>query len=181
MLVGHERRQARRETTLFRSLSSRRAWIIGLCAPVLGVAVIGLMPFAAPAPIPQASPTSPAPASITQSPWLWQRTERGDGSTLVAPDPSKYTVSFGPDGRFAVQADCNRARGTYAISGSWLTFEPAPITLIACPPTSRGSQDMVFYRDLHDTATYVFEGEQLVLYLKVDGGHMVFGPRPPSH
>jgi len=171
MLVGHERRQARRETTLFRSLSSRRAWIIGLCALALGVAGIGLMPYAAPA---QSSPTSPspAPAGITQSPWLWQRTERGDGSTIVASDPSKYTVSFGPDGRFAVQADCNRARGTYAIGGSRLTFEPAPITLIACPPTSRGSQDM---------AAYVFEGEQLVLYLKVDGGHMVFGPRPPSH
>ena len=50
------------------------------------------------------------------------------------------------------------------------------MTRAACPP---GSQDTVFLRDLGQVATYVFDGENLVLNLKVDSGNMVFSPRPP--
>ena len=33
---------------------------------------------------------------------------------------------------------------------------------------------MAFYEDLQDTVAYAVAGEQLILYLKLDGGQMVF-------
>ena len=47
----------------------------------------------------------------------------------------------------------------------------------ACPP---GSQDSVFLRDLRRVATYVRDGENLVLNLQIDSGNMVFSPQPAA-
>ena len=114
---------------------------------------------------------------ITQGVWLWQRSEMSDDSVVTVPDPSKYSVTFTSDGRLMVQADCNRAVGTYTREGAQLTMRLGPTTLAACPPDSLSPQ---FLRDLGDVVTFVFDGEQLVLNLKVDSGNMIFSGQPPA-
>ena len=118
---------------------------------------------------------TPAPV-LTQGVWLWQRTAYANDQTVVCADPSKYTLTFLANGTYGVQADCNQGSGAYTVAGSQLTLEPGPMTRAACPPDS---QDTVFLRDLGQVATYVFDGENLVLNLRVDSGNMVFSPRPP--
>ena len=50
------------------------------------------------------------------------------------------------------------------------------MSLVACP---HGSLDTVFLRDLTQVVTYAFDGEQLVLNMRLDSGNMVFSPLPP--
>ena len=119
-----------------------------------------------------------APSRLTQGAWHWQRTERGDGTTVLSSNPSKFTITFGADGRFNLKTDCNGAAGRYTVSGSQLTFEKAPMTAMGCPQLPQPSQEWVFHGAVGDTASYAFDGEQLVLYLKQDGGHIVLTPRP---
>ena len=173
-------RSGGRETTVLRSEDWHLAGRYGVGAAIIGAGALTLGLFATPDRVhgwsPAAAATAPGgvtPAAnqITQSLWRWQRTERSDGSMVVASDPSRYTVSLGADGRFAVRADCNGARGGYIVGDARITFEPAPITTIGCPGRS---QDMAFYEDLKDSVAYAVAGEQLILYLKLDGGQMVF-------
>jgi len=118
-----------------------------------------------------ATPTT----SLTQGAWLWQRTAYADGTTVVCANPATYTLTFSDSGTYSLQADCNQGSGTYTVAGSQLTLQPGPMTRAACPP---GSQDTVFLRDLGQAVTYVFEGEHLVLSLRLDSGNMVFSPQP---
>lgn len=184
---------------MFRSLNFALTWatIFGALAvvvvgfalvPFIGIAALSAFAAAetsisvnqappAPAQVPRPAPSAPSAsgASITQGTWLWQRTEYSNDTMLAAPDPSTYTISFQADGRLALQVDCNRGTGTYSLNGPQLTIEPGATTLIACGP---GTQDRAFLQDLRNVGTYVFDGEQLVLNLKVDGGNMIFNPRP---
>jgi heat shock protein HslJ len=148
-------------------------------APLLASAALLLTCVAANAQVPVQIPPPVAPTSsvsITQSPWAWQRTEYGDGSTVAPSNPNNYTVTFRTDGRAVFLADCNTGSASYTIDGASLTFGPAAVSLVACPP---GSLDTVFLRDLSQVATFVFDGDQLVLNLRLDSGNMVFSPLPP--
>ena len=49
---------------------------------------------------------------------------------------------------------------------------------MACPNVPQPAQEWIFYGAVSETATYAFDGEQLVLYLKQDGGYIVLTPRP---
>jgi heat shock protein HslJ len=157
-------------------------------APLLASAALLVSAAAAlaqvPVQIPPAAPATSVPAPMTpaatpiQGTWAWQRTEYGDGSTVEAEDPSKYTVTFRPDGRAVIVADCNTGSAGYSVDGASLTLQPAAVSLVGCPP---GSQDTVFLRDLSRVATFVFNGDQLVLNLRFDSGNMIFSPvAPPS-
>ena len=136
------------------------------------------LPPSSGAPTPLQPPVPAAPAastpSLTQGVWLWTRTEYSDDTVLQSPNPNAYTIAFMDDGRVSIQADCNSGSGAYTTSDSSLTIGPAAITLAACPP---GSQDSVFLRDLMQVVTYVFDGPQLVLNLKLDTGNMIFSPQ----
>jgi heat shock protein HslJ len=135
----------------------------------------------APAQVPRAptegASTGQAAPGLTQGLWRWLRTEYSDDSVVTAADPSRYTIALQSDGRLSVQADCNRGSGRYTLDGAALTLDPGAMTLAACPP---GTQDFVFLRDLRNVATYVFDGEHLVLNLRLDGGNMVFEAQPPA-
>lgn len=100
-----------------------------------------------------------------------------DDTVVTASDPGTYTITLLGDGRVLIQADCNRAMGTYTLSGAQLTIQVGPTTLAACPP---GSQGTVFLRTLNEVATFVLRGEELTLSLKVDSGNMVFAARPAA-
>jgi heat shock protein HslJ len=118
----------------------------------------------------------PAAGTLTQSTWLWQRTDYASSPTIVCSDPARYTLTFLASGRYDLQVDCNHGSGTYTVAGQQLTLQPGPMTLAACPP---GSQDTVFLPDPWQVASYAFDGENLVLKLQMDSGAMVFSPQPP--
>ena len=159
---------------LSRSVSNALAWINGPAGLVSRPNAGPLFPWEAQ---PGEAATPRSGADITLGLWRWQRTERRDGTTVAAPDPGRYTVAFQPDGRLAIQADCNRAAGSYSRREQALTLQLGPTTLVGCPP---GSQGTTFLRDLGAVASYVVDGTTLTLNLRMDGGTMIFAPQPAA-
>jgi heat shock protein HslJ len=102
--------------------------------------------------------------------WEWVGLQGVDDVDLEIADPSKYTLTFTVDG-VQVQADCNRATGSYDLDGSNLTFGPMAMTQRACLGESLGSR---FAALLDGVGSYGFEGDQLVLSLPASGGTMAF-------
>jgi heat shock protein HslJ len=170
----------------------RRCSLVGsallLATLVLPQAVFAAQPGFAQVPVqlPPARPETSTPAQptvsadevrLTQSVWLWTRTEYGDGSVLQSPDPNNYTVAFMQDGRVAIRADCNTGSVPFTVDGAELTIQPGIMTLAACQPGSQGS---MFVRDLMQVATFVFDGPQLVLNMRLSSGNMIFVPQSAS-
>jgi heat shock protein HslJ len=112
-----------------------------------------------------------AAPSLTGVVWQWAEFQSSD-ETLVKPEnPASYTLEFLPDGKLSIQADCNRAMGTYTADGSQLTLEVTGMTKAACPPGSLSDQ---FLRYLNDVVSHVFQEGNLYLALKYDSGIMKF-------
>jgi heat shock protein HslJ len=124
-----------------------------------------------------ASPAAGSAALITGGVWQWLRSEYSDDTTVVAANPSSYTLALLQGGRLSIQADCNRATGSYTLEGSRLTLQLGPTTLAFCGPDSQAD---TYLRDLSNVVTYVFDGSQLVLNMKLDTGNMVFSPLPAA-
>jgi heat shock protein HslJ len=103
--------------------------------------------------------------------WTWQGTQMNDGATFAPDDPSRYTLELLPDGRVAVQVDCNRGTGSYTLDGNRLTIGPLAMTRAACPAGSLGD---TFARQLGAVASYALRGPDLYLELAVDSGAMRF-------
>src|SRR5262245_31855261 len=94
----------------------------------------GTGPAPAPAQIPTSGGMSPSAGTLPPGVWQWQQTTQADGTVVTSQNPSRYTISFLPDGRFAIQVDCNRGTGSYEQQGAALTLKPGAITLAACLP-----------------------------------------------
>jgi heat shock protein HslJ len=107
--------------------------------------------------------------------WQWQSTQTAGGASVIAADPSRYTVTFLPDGSLQVRADCNQVLGTYTVSASKLMIQLGPSTLVACPPDSQAD---AFLAGLGQVATYALNGPNLELGLAPNGGQMVLTPLP---
>lgn len=105
--------------------------------------------------------------------WAWvEFVENND--TVTHPNmPANYTLEFMPDGQVAVQADCNRANGTYTVTGSQIDIELGPTTLAACPEDSLSDE---YLRLLDDAVIYFREGDFLYLDIMMDVGTMKFFP-----
>jgi heat shock protein HslJ len=108
--------------------------------------------------------------------WQWQETRGNTGEVLMRPDdPTHYTVAFLPEGRLAIQADCNRAMGTYTVTGSQLDLQIGGVTRMACPP---GSRMAPFLADLERVVSYTIQ-QSLSLAL-AGGGVMLFTAVVPT-
>lgn len=105
--------------------------------------------------------------------WQWTETQFGDGSILTVSDPTRYTLTFQPDGSLQAQVDCNRGMGSYTLDGQSLTIGPLATTRMACPEDSQAND---FAKGLEIVATFVFDGPNLVLNMKFDSGNMYFAP-----
>ena len=114
---------------------------------------------------------SAAGGSIVDIVWNWTRFDDTSGQkNIVVPDPAKYTLTLRADGNYQVVADCNLSAGAYTLQGNSLTLTGGPTTLAECEP---GSLYDVYLARLSEVATFVLDGDQLVLNL-ADGGNMVF-------
>jgi heat shock protein HslJ len=102
--------------------------------------------------------------------WQWQETRSNTGEVLMRPeDPTHYTVEFLPEGRLGIQADCNRAMGTYAVTGAQLALQIGGVTRMDCPP---GSLMDPYLRQLDRAVSYTIQ-QTLTLAL-TGGGVMLF-------
>jgi heat shock protein HslJ len=107
--------------------------------------------------------------------WQWQSTQPASGAAIVASDPTRYTITFQPDGAVQLKADCNQVGGTYTTSGSSLTIMLGPSTLVACPPDSQADQ---FLDGINQVTSYTVTGGNLELGLS-SGGRMMLTPSTP--
>jgi heat shock protein HslJ len=118
-----------------------------------------------------------ADAGIVGATWEWVESVYGDDTTIATPVPSSYTLTLQPDGSVALVVDCNLGGGTYTLDGSALSLDVAVMTRVACP---EGTLSNEFIRDLNAAATFVMDGENLVINLFADAGNMVFQPGPAA-
>jgi len=126
-----------------------------------------------PATAPAASPRPAAAPALIGTTWAWQKTIMSDDKRFEPGAPARYTVTFGADGRMAVQADCNRGAGGYELDEAQRRIRTGPMALTRamCP---EGSLDTVFAQQLSRIQGWLFEGPGLVLTLDYDSGSMFF-------
>jgi heat shock protein HslJ len=107
-----------------------------------------------------------------------QSSDDQQGTTPVA-DPSKFTVSFGTDGRAAFQIDCNRGNGSWDVTPSsedgsgTLTFGPIAVTRMMCP---QPSLDHRVSTALANVRGYLIKDGQLHMSLLADAGLLTWEP-----
>lgn len=66
--------------------------------------------------------------------WKLVKFQGGDETTLVPDDGSKYTITFGSNGRVSARVDCNRASSTWKSSrANELQFGSWSRTSVKCP------------------------------------------------
>lgn len=132
------------------------------------------LPPVVPIMIPPAIAASEGSDALAGRVWAWQRTQFSSNKAVVPDAPERYTLEFMPDGRVQLRADCNRGGARYdAGAGRTLTFSPAAMTKMGCPPGSQGTE---FLRQLAEVGAYRFADGSLVLTLRLDAGSMYFGP-----
>jgi heat shock protein HslJ len=77
---------------------------------------------------------SSGPNELAGTSWKLVKLQTGDETTLVPDDPSKYTITFGSNGRVNARVDCNRGSSTWkAGPGNELKFGSWDRTSAKCP------------------------------------------------
>ena len=85
---------------------------------------------------------------------------------MTAEDKTKYTISFGSDGRVSVRIDCNRGVGPWKSSGqNQLRLGPLALTRAMCPPQYFNDH---LSSDLDLARSYSIQNEHL--FLSLEGG-----------
>lgn len=129
---------------------------------------------------PPAAPPPPQPTLVGPEWRLVHFRSSDDAIGTIAPAEGEvYTLRFGADGRVAARLFCNRGSGSYTVDDptsprGTIRFGSMASTRAACPPTRLARLPA----DLLDVASYVIEGGQLHLNLKMDGGDYVWAPVP---
>ncbi|NJL49048.1 MAG: META domain-containing protein [Leptolyngbyaceae cyanobacterium SM2_5_2] len=105
--------------------------------------------------------------------WELQQIQFNDGKLLEANPPENYTIDFSPNGEVFVQADCNRAVGSFTLEDGIVSITMGPTTLAACPEGSIGTE---FLQSLNNANLYFFQDGDLFVDLAFDSGTMQFSP-----
>jgi para-nitrobenzyl esterase len=144
----------------------KRYWVGSSSLAVLLLAICGANAQA---------PRQNAAANLGGTSWQLVKFQGSDDKILTPDDKTKYTITFGTDGRVNARIDCNRGMGPWNSSGpNQLQFGPLALTRAACPPGSlsdRIAKDWAFVR------SYIIRNGHLFLSLMADGGIYEFEPR----
>jgi len=117
---------------------------------------------------------SSSSTSLAGTSWQLVKFQSSDDKKITPDDRTKYTISFGANGRASIRLDCNRGSGSYESKGpNQLEFGRFAITLMMCPP---GSLQNRVARDLGAVRSYVIKDGHLFLSLMADGGIYEFEP-----
>jgi heat shock protein HslJ len=105
-----------------------------------------------------------------------------DIGKIIPPNLEKYTLQFMPDGKLAMQLDCNRGNASWQVAdvtstSGTLTISPVAMTRAMCGP---GAIDSRVARDMGFVTSYVIAGGKLHMALKADAGIYVWEPAPPA-
>lgn len=101
---------------------------------------------------------------------VWNLREIQGTSPATPSDPSAYTLTFDGAGSVAIRADCNHGSAGYQVDGNGLSFAPALMTRVACPPESLFN---LYVQSLEAIVSYTFADGDLALGLS-DGSSMIF-------
>ena len=106
--------------------------------------------------------------------WKLVRFQTGDETTLVPGDPSKYTITFGRDGRVSTRVDCNRASSTWrSPRANELEFGSWSRTTAKCPPGSLHDKIVTEGASVH---SYSLKNGHLFLTGMAAGGYYELEP-----
>lgn len=97
---------------------------------------------------------------------------------IIPPNLEKYTLQFMPDGKLAMQLDCNRGTASWKVAdvtanSATLTISPVAMTRAMCGP---GAIDTRLARDMEFVSSYTMAGGKLHMALKMDSGFYVWEP-----
>jgi heat shock protein HslJ len=116
------------------------------------------------------------PAALLGVEWRLAEIHPANAAVLMAGDPLQYTITFGDDGSFGGQLNCNRMSGTYELEGGKLTFGPIASTMAFCPEDNIA---IPYTQALSSILSFaVVEGRLIVVY-GPDGGELVYLPVAP--
>jgi heat shock protein HslJ len=136
---------------------------------LLGVFALAIAGCAAQDPAGSAA-RSRDPQLVLGTNWQWQETIT-PVEKIAVPNPERYTILLGSDGKLQARFDCNSGGGSYKISAGKLSFGPLLSTRMACPPDSL---DAPYTRDLQRVASFFVQDGDLYLELPSDSGTMRF-------
>jgi heat shock protein HslJ len=113
-------------------------------------------------------------SGLTGTTWELQQIQLNDGQVFTADPPQNYTLEFAANGEVFVQADCNRAIGSFTEGqDNRLNITMGATTLAACPPDSISND---YLRFINEANSFFFMDGQLFIELKFDSGTMQFAP-----
>jgi len=134
--------------------------------------MVGIMLVAVVAGLGACSSGSGGSGGLVGPTWQWNSgSTKQPAHQFVVPDPQNYTITFADDGTFQAKADCNQVHGSYTASGSTLTIQPGPSTLVQCGAASLGDE---FTTLLHTVGSYKVDGSDLTLTFLADAGELQF-------
>ena len=96
------------------------------------------------------SPAEPSEV-ITTLPWKLQSFQRSFSPQVDVPNPERFTLRLGGDGRASIRADCNTCIGRYELTGQALRVSALACTRAFC---GRDSLDTEFLSILETATTY---------------------------
>ena len=111
--------------------------------------------------------------TLTGTTWEWVDTTT-PVETIVAVDPTRYTITFNDDGTANIMADCNSVTATYTADQTGaLTIMPGASTMMACP---EDTQDQLFLGALASATNFfaIDTGNDLYIDQAADAGTMRF-------
>lgn len=113
-------------------------------------------------------------AELADTAWRLVKIQSMDDTESVPADPSRYTLSFGPDGGVVILADCNRGTTSFSSEAQGeLTFGVIAATQAICPP---GSLHDIYMKQFEWVRSYVLEDGHLFLATMADGSIVEFEP-----
>jgi heat shock protein HslJ len=132
---------------------------------LLGLALAGVVAAARA----QTPPTDDAPAALLGDDWQWQATVYSDGRRVAPDDPGRYTLQLQAGGSASAAVDCNRATGSYSVSGPYVSIALPAVTQLACPGASLGAE---FLSGLQAAQLWRRSGDTLYLEFTDQRGNM---------
>jgi heat shock protein HslJ len=110
--------------------------------------------------------------------WEWKQVVvTTPASVTNIEHPELYTLTFQPDGKLVVKADCNQALGSYTEDGTKLTIELGASTLAVCPEGSRSAE---LIGDLTQVRSFSIGEAALVLTMADSAGDLRFHDVEPD-
>jgi heat shock protein HslJ len=104
-------------------------------------------------------------AEFVNATWRW--IARTGSEPVSVPSPDRYTIAFAPNGTYAIRADCNTGRGTFAVDGATVTISPPGLTRAYC---GDASLDRTFLAALVRVTRYEVDAQDRLVLIMVDPG-----------